>query len=469
MTHTARLPLWFLVANMLVVLGAFALGLRLARRSPLPEPQATAMRAVFQTVLDSYIDRLDPNELGDRAIAAVAKLDDYSEYVPPSEIGHFDEQSTGTYEGIGANTVHLGDPPRAYIWVPLQDGPADRAGLQPGDRIDAIDGAPADDLERLTERLRGPAGSTVAIDVARAGEPLHFTLERASVTRSSVKWAQRLGADGDLGYVYLSDFHPGCADDLERAIQGLLQAPLRGLVLDLRFDGGGNFDECLDIARMFLREGTIVTLRRRGDEVVERYEADPARCAFPDLPLVLLMNRHSASASEVLAGALQDHDRAAVVGVPTYGKGHVNSVFQWKGLDIRLKLTTASYYTPNGRSLDRGRHRRERQAANGHADGPTNGPTNGPAGGDAEGGIHPDLEVALDAERSARVQAALAELEVPAQHRDAVRAFAAAHELRPPGIEPPERDPQLAAALALLAERAAAPATPGDGVGEGGK
>jgi carboxyl-terminal processing protease len=446
MTTTTRLPLWFLLVNWLVVCAAFFLGIALARRTPLPEPQATALHLVHREIVKSYVDEVDPAVLLDRAVAAMAHVDDYSRYVAPSELPRVLEDTTGAYEGIGVLRHYADDG--AFVHVPFADGPGDRAGLIPGDRIVAIAGAR---LETLTERerrgtaasrLRGPAGSRVELAIAREGRPeFTVTLERGPVQKPSVKWARWLDDGAGLGYVHVSDFHPGVVAAFEREVAALAAGPagLRGLVVDLRGNGGGILDECVAMARLFVPSGNIVTLRRRGSEVVESRDADPRSCRYPDLPLVLLVDEDSASASEVLAGALQDHRRAAVVGVATYGKGFVNTIYEWQDLDFRLKLTTASYFTPNGRNLDRGRHRLE----------------NGgdvPAAGHARGGIEPDVEVILDARTRAAVATALADQPLPARHREAFAAWSASRGLRVPGVLPPE-DAQLAAALQALRQR----------------
>ncbi len=444
MSEPARVPIWALVVTPMAMLASFLLGLLFARPPALPEPQGTALRLVHREILASYVDEVDGTKLLDRAIAAMAALDDYSEYVPPSDVATFVEDTTGTYDGIGMLPHVATDG--LFVRVAVADGPADRAGLEPGDRILAIDGVTIDDLgpdERLRighDRLRGPSGSKVTLLVQRGDGQRTIVVERGPVQKSSVKWAQFLAADEGLAYVHLADFHPGCSKGIERALADLAAAPsgLRGLVLDLRFDGGGNLDECLALARLFLAKGNIVTLRRRGTEVVESHDAT-GQCPYPTLPLVLLVNGSSASASEVLAGALQDHSRAAIVGTETYGKGYVNTVFQWKDLDFRLKLTTATYFTPNGRNLERDRRRRSSGAR-----------------GDAvlpPGGITPDRVVALDDKVEAVVRAALADTPFAEHHRTVLTAWSKTRGLRLPGNLPSAEDPQLAAAVATLRER----------------
>ncbi|MEQ1630958.1 MAG: S41 family peptidase, partial [Planctomycetota bacterium] len=341
-----------------------------------------------------------------------------------------------------------------FVRIPVADGPGDRAGLVPGDRILAIDGTRIADLaarERANiaeERLRGIAGSRVALVVERSGAERTIEVERASVQKSSIKWAQVLDPERGLAYVHLADFHKGAQKALARDLEALrtIDGGLRGLVLDLRFDLGGSLDEAIAIARMFVEDGNLVSLRRRDSEVLERFDADTSQCTFPKLPMVVLVNESSASASEVLAGALQDHGRAAIVGVATYGKGVVNTIYEWHGQPFRLKLTTARYFTPNGRNLDRGRHR----------NGTSNpGSTATASDGDATkgGGIKPDREQTLEPAVDQALQRALAEFPVPKQHQAALSNWSAQRGTRVPGILSPAEDAQLRAALEVLRER----------------
>lgn len=447
----ARVPLWFLFAVWLLVVAAFVMGLWLGamRGLGLPEPQRTAFRLVFDEVIRSHVEPQDEAALAEAAIAGmVGALDEYSRYVPPAKAARFDEDTMGTYDGIGLLMVQHGDD--LVVHFPFLDSPAERAGLRPGDRILAVDGTPvssfavADRTTATNQRVRGRAGTRVRLQVGRGEQaPFDVEVERGAVLRPCVKWAHLVDADAGLGYVHIADFHQETAHQLADAITALQQQPggLRGLILDLRFDGGGLLDEGVDTARLFVPKGTLVTTRRRG-QVVESYDAIAARCRFPDLPLVVLVNEHSASASEVLTGALQDHRRAAIVGVRTYGKGMVNTIFSWQRHDFRLKLTTAHYYTPSGRNIDKS-----------HA-----------AGTPADtGGIAPDVEARATPAQAQAILTGLAQHEAPRRYRDELQALAARLGFPVPGPLPPARDPQLAAALAALRERIPAGTVDPDG------
>ena len=451
MEQQPRLPLWFLFANWALVVASFVLGVVLGgrRAGELPEPQATALRLAHAEILRSHVDQQDPNALLDVAIAAmVTSLDPYSAYVPPSRVQAYDERSSGQYEGVGL----LMNPDGAEVVVqwPFPGGPAARAGVLPGDVIVAVDGVALGDVpaaerhEAARRRIRGEAGTEVRLGLERDGAALELSMRRGDVQRSAVKWAHFADPDRGLGYLHVTDFHPNVAAHTAAAIEALLaERPLRGLVLDLRWNGGGSLDECTAMANLFLPRGTIVSQRRRDSEIVETVTAVPERCRFPELPLVILVNGYSASASEVLAGALQDHGRAAIVGTPTFGKGFVNTVYSWKDLDFRLKLTTARFFTPNGRNLD-GHHRRGPHEANGSGSAPPSG------------GIAPDVLVDLEQAAQEALERQLAQFEPPAQYLAAFRAVAARHGLAVPTPPDAAGDPQLAQALVTLRERVTA-------------
>jgi carboxyl-terminal processing protease len=450
MQQPARLPLWFLVANWALIGASFVLGAMLAGgRGDLVEPQGSALAAVYREILKSHVDPQDGHVLLDRAIGRMVDgLDAYSKYVPPSEVKRYDEDSTGRYEGIGI--VPHTTPDAIVVLYPLADGPADRAGILPGDRIVAIDGAavaslPAGDRDAAAlERIRGPADTELLLRLDRGGRELELTVRREAVQKPSVKWVHVVDEAAGLGYVHVADFHAGVAAQFTAAVDALqAHAPLRGLIVDLRFDLGGNFDECVAIARALLPKGTIVTTQRRG-EVLERTEAKPELCRYPHLPLVLLLNETSASASEVLAGALQDNGRAAVVGVRSYGKGFVNTAYTFR--DFRLKLTTAHYFTPSGRSIER-RRPPPGAAGNGRAPGGDNGPP------EDRGGIVPDVAEPISAELGAAIGRRLERHEVPARHRAAYDRVAAEYGLRVPAPPQVADDPQLARSVAVLRDR----------------
>ncbi len=445
-----RLPLWFLIANWALLVVAFAGGVALGNRRgiDLPSPQGRALELIHDEILRSHVEPQDSAVLLDRALAAmVDELDEYSRYVPPSEVASYVERSTGRYEGIGVLMVQHDEA--LVVHYPFVGSPAAAAGLLPGDRLVAVDGKPIAELPlqnrsaAASELVRGPGGTEVRLRIGRETAELDVTVARGPVQRSAVKWCQRIGEDAGLGYVHVSDFHRGVTADLRLAIARLDASaagePLRGLVLDLRNNGGGSLDECVAMARLFVRDGVIVSTRRRG-HLLDEQKAIAAECQYPDLPLCVLVNGFSASASEVLAGALQDHGRAVVVGTRTYGKGYVNTEYTWGDLPFRLKLTTAHYFTPNGRNIDRP-HRAHGQ---------------GPSADPAAGGIAPDIEAAVEKAVQEQIARGLAANEPPAPYVEGLRSVAARYGFAVPAPPRVADDPQLAQAVAALRERIAA-------------
>ena len=440
MQQQPRLPLWFLVTNWALILCAFALGSYLGstRSADLPEAQISALEEVYKTVLQSHIEPPEGPELLERAITGMVKgLDEYSRYIRPRDVADYDERTSGNYEGIGAKIVTHDDA--VIVHYPFPGGPAAKAGLLPGDRLLAVDGTLLDNPEtraNVVELVRGPANSSVKLRILRNDTEREVEVPRGNVQRPCVKWAHMIDRANGLGYVYLADFHPTAKEQLFAAIESLdKDGQLRGLILDLRYDSGGSLDQCLSIARAFIPSGIIATQKRRGDDE-EVYPAKPEECRWPELPLVVLVNEGSASASEVLAGALQDHDRAVIVGMRTHGKGYVNTVYSWKNLDFKLKLTTGSYRTPSGRNIER------------------NHSTHATPADKDKGGIIPDVESNATPQQRSVIKATLrTAIEPPEPFRDAYRAIAENYGFEVERPPQPSADPQLAAAVTALKKR----------------
>lgn len=429
---------------------AVPLGVLLWRQvfETMPADELAVLRLVHRQLGEEFVETRDPKELMLAAIQGMVKgIDRHGEFVVPKEVAAFEaEQLEGTYEGIGVMPV----PGVAPITVqsPLSASPAERVGLQVGDRILAVDGkdlsavSPDDAAARAAELLRGPAGSKVSLRIARGdAEPFDVEIERGNVPEPKVKWARLLDREARLGYVFVVGFQRGVADELIAAVRALeteAGGSLGGLIVDLRFNGGGILTEAVTIANAFLREGRIVSLHRR-DVEIERHDARADRCHWPELPLVVLVNERSASASEVLTGALQDHARAVVVGTKTYGKASVQSIFSFRNRAFRLKITTARYQTPKGRDID---------GEGGVAPG---GNPHAPNGG----GIAPDQEAPIDRALFRRLENELDAPEVPAAYRTAVAALAERLGFTPRRAPGPELDLQLAKALDALRKRVA--------------
>ena len=297
-----------------------------------------------------FVDEVDPDLLIEGAAEGmVRRLDPYTEYLSEEQMGDFDILTTGKYGGVGSLIRKRGD----YVVFarPYRNSPADKAGLRIGDKILAIDGADARgfSVAEASGRMKGDPGTEVTLVVEHLldGRVDTATLRRERIAIPGVPYAGWV-ADG-IGYVQHSDFTEGCYDDLRAAVEGLAaEGDLRGLILDYRNNGGGILQEAVKILSMFVPKGTeVVTTRGRTDNKSFRTAADPI---LPELPLAVLVNGNTASAAEIVAGALQDLDRAVIVGQRSFGKGLVQST-RPLGYNTYLKLTTAKYYSPSGRCI----------------------------------------------------------------------------------------------------------------------
>ncbi len=317
---------------------------------------------IRRILLDGYV--IEPNEQAmQRAMidAMIDLLDDpYTQYVPPIEIAEFNKQLRGTYAGIGAE-VNVADG-YLIIVTPMDDSPALHAGVLAGDVVLEIEGRSTFDvpISECVELLTGEAGTPVNIRVRHLdGQEEQLAIVRERIVTRTVKGLRRDGEDWsycvddalDLHYVRVTQFNADTVDELAAVLGELESRGLGGLVLDLRDNPGGGLDTAVAMADLFLREGTIITVRpRRGDEVVYRAKA---RETLPDFPMVVLVNGSSASASEIIAGALQENGRAKVLGMRTYGKGSVQEVRSLPYDAGTLKYTAAHYYLPSGRNINR--------------------------------------------------------------------------------------------------------------------
>jgi carboxyl-terminal processing protease len=317
--------------------------------------QAKLFDQVFQHLSRDYVDTLSDSALYRRAVAGVVEElhDPHSTYLDARRLRQLEESTTGRYAGVGIQ-MDLRDSGITVV-ASLPGTPAARAGIMTGDRIVEIEGRTTAGLtaDEALRALRGPVGSRVKISVDRPGlaTRLAFTLTRAEIDVNPVQHALLL-PDG-VGYVDLSVFSSDAARKLSRAVDSLRSAGARALVLDLRGDPGGLLDQGVEVADLFLNPGQrIVSTRGRSAEESQAY-SDSVPQKYAGMPLVVLTDSGTASASEIVAGALQDHDRALVVGTTTYGKGSAQRVFHLD--EGALKLTTARWYTPSGRSIDRPR------------------------------------------------------------------------------------------------------------------
>ena len=346
---------------LVVITAAFSAGYSVARRSVDPgatptidtnekEAALRIIRDAYQEIRDTAVKQPGEEELARGAVRGMVKVlkeeedDPYALFYTPQAYRSFQELTTGRFSGIG---VWLKDVEKNLRIVSvLPDSPALAAGLQADDVIKRIDGR---DVGKMTSdeaiaRIKGPEGTKVDLQVARADELLDFTITREEIDLPSV----RASLEDEVGYVQLVTFADGAGKSVRDEVKRLTEQGAEGIVLDMRDNGGGLFDEAVDVASVFIEDGDIVSYESRTEEDVV-YEAEGD--AFEDIPLVVLVNGGTASASEIVTGALQDRERAIVVGTTTYGKGSVQRLVPL--LDgSAVKLTTAAYFTPAGGSID---------------------------------------------------------------------------------------------------------------------
>jgi carboxyl-terminal processing protease len=325
-----------------------------SRRDETVYQRARLFDDVLTHIADYYVDPVDEKQLYNMAITGlVGQLHDpYSAFLSGKDLQGLSEATTGNYGGIG---IQMEVRDNAVVVVaPLPDTPAERAGLMTGDRIVEVDGQSTADWnnDRALKNLRGPVGTQVTVKVQRPGatDLITFELTRAQIHARSVRLAMTV--DGRVGYVELNPFSDKSADELTAAIDSLQRVGMQSLILDLRGNPGGLLDEGIAVADLFLNPGQEVVSTRGRAQGSTRMFSDQQAQRYPDLPIVILVNGGTASASEIVAGALQDHDRALVIGTPTWGKGLVQTLFRLSS-DAALKITTARWYTPSGRSIQR--------------------------------------------------------------------------------------------------------------------
>ena len=362
---------------------------------------------IVHKVEQNYVDPVEPEQLVDGALKGMMRtLDPYSQYLGAKDFANLKTTTEGTFGGIGVVVSVRENYPT--VISPIEGSPAFLAGLRSGDRIVKIDGKSSAGLsiDDAAQRLRGPEGTKVTIAVRREGdaEEREITLERKIIVTHSVPYAFVTG--NDVGYVRRASFAESSGAEVRAALDRLRKGGAKSAVLDLRQDPGGLLEQAVDVAGQFLPKGTQVVQTRgrlRGQD--QRYSTTEAGVER-HWPLVVLVDQGSASASEIVAGALQDLDRALLIGRTTFGKGLVQTVFPLRGTDAALKLTTARYYTPSGRSIHRASHdtlaRDEGEDGGGETPSPSD--TTTPkhfrtAGGRTVyggGGITPDLVVLAD-------------------------------------------------------------------------
>jgi carboxyl-terminal processing protease len=352
-------------SNALLLAAGIAIGLSLglahgvlaqkpaALGTDLPWQDARMLAAVLERVKHDYVNPVDDHQLLQAAIRGmVASLDPYSAYLDGDEYDEVKISSSGRYSGVGIE-LSIEDE-QVVVIAPFEGSPAALAGIRSGDIIVTIDGVPVNTstLADTIGRMRGAEGTSVKVGIMREGnpEPMLFTLKRSRVELHSVR-AEML--ESGYGYVRISQFSETTGDDLNAAMKNLRKhngAPLKGLVLDMRDNPGGVLEAAVSVADTFLDSGVIVTAKGRTPDSKFEMSATPGD-ALNGAPIVVLVNGGSASAAEIVAGALKDQHRAKLMGRTTFGKGSVQTIIPLSD-DRAVKLTTSLYYTPSGVSIN---------------------------------------------------------------------------------------------------------------------
>ena len=307
---------------------------------------------VYEHIKGEYVEEIDDQTLLNDAInGMLTKLDPHSGYLKPRDVSSLRDSTSGSFGGIGIEMDVIDG--LIQVIAPIDDSPASRAGILAKDIITHVDDEPVRDisLQEAIEILRGPLGSAVTLSILREveGQPQEVivSLERAVIRVTSVKHEM---LPHGIGYLRISQFQNRTGPDLIKAISNFQsQGEFNGLILDLRNNPGGVLSAAIEVTDAFINEGLIVSTKGRDEFLDSKYEATN-ETVLADQPIVVLINGGSASAAEIVAGALQDHERAVLIGNPSFGKGSVQTILALEN-EYALKLTTALYYTPNGRSI----------------------------------------------------------------------------------------------------------------------
>jgi carboxyl-terminal processing protease len=333
-----------------------------AAKSPAASTSPNEFLTNFTEALDviqlTYVDKVGPDKLVYSAIKGMLRaLDPHSSFFDPKEFSRLREDQHSKYFGLGIRVRPLiRDRGRHVIVDPPAIGtPAQKKGLRAGDVITRIEGEPIDDWssDDVVSHLKGPRGTSVNITIERPGvrDPLQFKIERDEIPLITVPYAFEIKPG--IGYIKIDRFSESTADELYSKLSQLGNDRLSGLILDLRDNPGGLLNQAIEVSDYFLPHGDlVVSTKGRTADSAKPYRVNNSEKVKVKVPLVVLINRHSASASEIVAGALQDHDRALIVGETSFGKGLVQSIFNLEN-ETGMALTTAKYYTPSGRLIQR--------------------------------------------------------------------------------------------------------------------
>ena len=313
----------------------------------------TYLKKIKSVIDKNYLwkDEIDDQKLKDGAIEGYVKGlgDKYTEYIPKSDMKEFTENITGSFVGIGIYMISDEDSGRVIVYYPIPESPAEKAGIKPGDAIISVNGVEytSEDFDKIADYIKGEIGTKVKLVIERDGKRLDFEITRQKIEVNPI--SSKILKE-NIGYINLPSFDSDSSKKLKEKIDDLVSKGAKSLILDLRNNGGGIVDEATNIADYFLDKGkTIMTTKdNKGKEEVEKTKS---KITY-DMPLVVLTNENTASASEILTAALKDNERAKVIGTKTYGKGVIQAVLTLSD-GSGIKITTAEYFTPNGTEINK--------------------------------------------------------------------------------------------------------------------
>lgn len=352
--------------NLIVICVAFVVAM-ICYQSAAQSRYALMFQQGLRTISDYYVRPVEDEDLFNAAMEGLtAPLDQNSVYIAPPRYSNFRRELGQEFGGIGVHVDFDEETREMIIITPLAGAPAYKAGIQAGDIVLAIDGVDlnGEDFDKSLERLHGETGTPVTLTVKHIGQedPVDITMTRANIMVESVMgdthgkggmWDFHLASNPKIGYIRVDSFGDRTAEDFEAALEQIGD-DAEGLIIDMRGNAGGYLTAAIQMVDMFLDEGDIVTTRTRNNRIRDVYEASSGGTLVrQNLPVVVMVNRFSASASEIFAAALQDHGRATVVGERSFGKGTVQSIFPLDGDRRAMKITTATYWRPNGSNIHR--------------------------------------------------------------------------------------------------------------------